>query len=84
MPTCCEVSRLCSDALERELQADDRNRLHDHSSLCTACSRYAELLAAMRKAARELALDSTPPPGRPEPSLSAEARLRLRSRLSVL
>ncbi len=54
MLTCLEVSRLVSDAMERDLPLVARVRVRMHQLLCPPCSHYEDQVQLLRKTARQL------------------------------
>jgi hypothetical protein len=55
-PTCREVHRLSSEALDRELSLIERARLRLHLFVCLACSNTHAQMGLMRQAMRHLPL----------------------------
>jgi predicted anti-sigma-YlaC factor YlaD len=51
---CRTVSRLLSDALERELDPDDRVRLTHHFGLCDACRNVDRQMTLMHRAMKSI------------------------------
>jgi hypothetical protein len=47
--SCCEASRLASEALDRELTRRERWALRIHSCLCSACRRFSSQVTLLRK-----------------------------------
>src|SRR5260221_2811769 len=77
-PSCKEVARLQSEALDRKLPLFRRIGLRVHLLLCKWCRRYGEQLAFLRTAAQQSAeQDSCAPPQ----NLSFEARERVKQKL---
>ena len=52
MLTCKEVSRLQSQALDRNLRLGERLTLRVHMGVCDACTRVNKQMGFMRKALR--------------------------------
>ncbi len=82
LPTCKETVKVISESMERRLSLSERITVKLHLWICLWCVWYLEHLQLMRdtirsKAAQEPNLDSSS-----LPPLSAEARERLRGRLS--
>jgi hypothetical protein len=78
LPTCRQVSRLQSDALDRPIGLWTRLGLGFHLLVCRWCRRYGRQLRFLRTAAHdhpEQLTQATPT------TLSAEARERLKSSL---
>lgn len=67
MLSCKDATRLCSDALERELSLRERLSLRMHLAMCAGCSRFEEQLAALRTLSRRWAEGHAPPAGEPPP-----------------
>ena len=61
MLSCKDATRLCSDALERELSLRERLSLRMHLAMCAGCSRFEEQLAALRALSRRWAEGHAPP-----------------------
>jgi len=74
MPTCRQVARLQSDALDRRLSLSKRFGLRLHLLLCKWCRRYGKQIRFLRRAAHEHSDDLNEAAPR---QLSAEARERL-------
>ena len=60
-PTCREIHRLVSHALDRELSVVERTRMRLHLLVCTACTRFNLQMDFLRSAMR------TPPQSQDEP-----------------
>jgi hypothetical protein len=79
--TCQEVLPILSESLERRLTLRERITLRLHFIICVYCIRYLKQLRFMRAALRAqsatAAEDETPP----APTLSADARERIRRTL---
>lgn len=52
MPTCKEVHRLVSEAMDRDLSLTERLRVRMHMLICVACSRFERQMALLRSALR--------------------------------
>ena len=79
VPTCRQVSRLQSDALDRRLSLSKRFGLHFHLLLCKWCRRYGNQIRFLRQATHkhpDQLNEATP--RRP----SSEARERLKRNVS--
>lgn len=66
MLNCKEATRLCSEALDRELALRERLTLRMHLMMCSGCSNYQEQMAFIRRmtarfARGELAAHDEPP-----------------------
>src|SRR5438128_5853316 len=79
MPTCRQVARLQSDALDRRLSLSKRFGLRLHLLLCKWCRRYGKQIRFLRCAAHEHPENLTEATPR---TLSPEARERLKRSLS--
>ena len=55
MRSCRKVTRLCSDALERELTLNERVTMRTHLMMCVACRNFRSHLAFLRQAMRRYA-----------------------------
>jgi hypothetical protein len=71
LPSCRDVAKLASDALDSGRELGMHARLH--LSVCETCRRVAEQFALLRRAAARAPEDG--------PSLSDEAKARLRRSL---
>ena len=67
MLSCKDATRLCSDALERELSLRERLSLRMHLALCAGCTRFEEQLAVLRALSRRWAEGRVPPAAEPPP-----------------
>ncbi len=55
MRSCRQVTRLCSDALERELTLKERVTMRTHLMMCVACRNFRSHLAFLRQVMRRYA-----------------------------
>ncbi len=55
MRSCRQVTRLCSDALERELTLKERVTMRTHLMMCVGCRNFRSHLAFLRQAMRRYA-----------------------------
>ncbi|AOS98568.1 hypothetical protein AUP74_03202 [Microbulbifer aggregans] len=55
MKSCREITRLVSEAQERELGLSERMGLRMHLAICRGCRNFAEQMEAMRKICRAYA-----------------------------
>ena len=53
LPTCKEVTRLASDAMERKLSLRQRIDFKLHLLICSLCMRYVKQLEMMREIAHQ-------------------------------
>ena len=53
--TCRRISRLLSEALDRELSAEERAEVERHLAKCTACTRCRGQFEELRRALRRMA-----------------------------
>jgi hypothetical protein len=60
MLSCCEVTRLVSEAQERPLGLQERMSLRMHTTLCSACRKFEDQLSTIRTAMRNLAQSDLP------------------------
>lgn len=49
MLNCNEVTRLCSDELERPLHLGERTALHVHLMMCSGCTNYRNQVKTLRQ-----------------------------------
>jgi predicted anti-sigma-YlaC factor YlaD len=54
---CKEVSRWISEGLDRDLPADERDRLHEHFLICQTCRTVDEQMSFLRRAMQRLGRD---------------------------
>jgi hypothetical protein len=80
-PTCKDMTRLLSDAMDRPLPLGTRVRMRLHFLICKWCERYKSQLVFLRQALRrhpdKLEGESAPAP----PALSSETKDRLKEAL---
>lgn len=79
MLSCKDATRLCSDALERELSLRERLSLRMHLAMCAGCTRFEAQLATLRALSRgwaegHHAVPSEPPPGAAPASTPGDER----------
>ncbi len=83
LPTCKEVTRMASEAMERKLSLRQRLDMKLHLLICSWCMRYLKQLQfmhdAVRQHAAQLETGTAPPPS----ALSNEARERMKKRLKA-
>jgi len=77
-PTCAEMSRLTSRALEQPLTIRTRLKMRLHFVVCAWCRRYFEQINFLHNATPRLNLQSSELPGL---GLSDEARRRIMQRV---
>jgi hypothetical protein len=77
-PTCAEMSRLTSRALERPLTLKARIQMRLHFVICAWCRRYFEQINFLHQSAPRLGLELGELPGR---GMSAEAKRRITQRI---
>lgn len=63
MPSCREVTELCSRALEQPLPFMQRWRLRGHLVMCSGCSNFRRQLFVLRDVARRYAQGDAPAAG---------------------
>ena len=80
LPTCQETVQTISQSMERELRLGERIKLKVHLWICAWCQWYLEHLQLIRDTAR--AKGEELPDLSSGPSLSDEARERIRRRLT--
>lgn len=78
---CREVSKLVSESMDRELPLRQRLQVWMHLAMCRMCAGFARQLRILRRAARENPERVLADPASPEPSLSQEARERIKTAL---
>lgn len=66
MLNCKEVTRVCSDELERPLKLGERASLHLHLMMCTGCTNYRRQLRTLRQVMQAYA-DGRALPGDAQP-----------------
>lgn len=81
LPTCKEMTRLLSDAMDRTLPWHVRLRIRIHLLMCTLCERYKRQLLFIRDLLRKHGDRLDDVSGSHEASLSPEAKERLRRAL---
>lgn len=75
-PTCAEMSRLTSRALEKPLSLRMRLKMRLHFAICSWCRRYFEQINFLHEHAPRLGMQLGELPGR---GLSSDARNRIKS-----
>ena len=55
MMTCRQTSRLLSEALDRDLSAEEREEVQRHLAVCRACTRCHGQFEELRRALRRMA-----------------------------
>ena len=55
MMTCRQTSRLLSEALDRDLSAEEREEVLRHLAVCRACTRCRGQFEELRRALRRMA-----------------------------
>ena len=55
MMTCRQTSRLLSEALDRDLSAEEREEVQRHLAVCGACTRRRSQFEELRRALRRMA-----------------------------
>ena len=83
MPTCQEMTRLLSDAMDRSLPLHIRMRMHVHLVICTLCQRYQSQLRLIRQMLRKRGVRLGEVRIPQEPFLSPEAKQRLQRALEA-
>lgn len=74
MPSCRDITREISEAMDHELPLRKRLSIRLHVSMCSLCRRYEQQLHLLRHGLSDYA---DPEKNQTEPPLSPEARLRL-------
>lgn len=49
MLNCQEVTRICSDEMERPLRLGERTALHVHLMMCSGCTNYRQQMRTLRQ-----------------------------------
>ena len=83
LPTCKEVTRMASDAMERKLPLRQRIEMKLHFLICALCLRYFKQLQFMREIARQHVAQVEDAASSTTSSLSPEARKRMKRRLDM-
>jgi Putative zinc-finger len=81
LPTCQQTVEKISESMDRELTLRERINLKLHIWICAWCQWYLEHLEIIREAARAKGAES-PDLESVSPTLSAEARERIRRKLA--
>ena len=81
-PTCAEMSRLTSRALEQPLTIKTRLKIRLHFVICAWCRRYFEQINFLHTAAPRLGLQLGDLPGRGMP-LEAKQRIKLKLKANL-
>ncbi|PTD95349.1 zf-HC2 domain-containing protein [Pseudothauera lacus] len=63
MLSCKKASRLCSEALDRELGLRERLALRMHLMMCSGCTNYHDQMAFIRRVTTRFADGDLPPHG---------------------
>ena len=83
LPTCKEVTRLASDAMERKLPLRQRIDMKMHFLICAACLRYFKQLHFMKEIASQHESQAVEAATSPDATLASEARARIKRRLDI-
>ena len=81
VPTCQEMSKLLSDALDQRLPWHIRARMFVHLRMCVLCEQYRDQLALLRRLLRRTYDSHSTGGPAPQPGLSDEAKERIRRAL---
>lgn len=81
LPTCRDMSRLLSDAMDRDLPFHMRARMRLHLLTCVLCERYKDQLHLIREALRKDDAGMEDKGSAKKPCLSAEAKERIQRAL---
>lgn len=83
LPDCDTTTRKISDAMDRQLSFTERLQIRLHNHICEWCARYARQLLLMRETLHErTGRETAGTSSTPGASLSAEARERMKRKLS--
>ena len=80
--SCCEATRLASDALDRELTRRERWALRVHTFLCTNCRRFAAQIGTIHHAVARVTEDLRKQWSAGLVTLSAERRAQIKRMLA--
>ena len=61
MLSCRDITRVCSDELDRPLKFGERFALHTHLMLCGGCANYRRQLKTLREVMHAYAEGGAPP-----------------------
>ena len=81
LPTCRDMARLLSDAMDRTLPLHVRMRMHLHLRMCVLCEGYKRQLRLMRELLRKDGARLIEADRLQKPCLSAEAKERIQRAL---
>ena len=81
LPTCKEVTRMASEAMERKLPLRQRLDMKLHLLICSLCMRYVKQLQFMRDAVQQRAAQIETGTPSPPTALSKETRERFKQSL---
>jgi hypothetical protein len=81
MPSCKEVSRLVSEAMDRDLRFRQRFSMRLHLFMCSLCSRFRRQIEFLRDAAHSFGKAAEEGELLGHVELSPEARSRIKQRL---
>ena len=81
--SCRETSHLVSDALDRELRWPERLAMRLHLLICRSCRGCKRQLLFLRSAVRRLRTATTASESVAGPTLSEEARRRIKAALAA-
>jgi hypothetical protein len=77
LPTCQDMTRLLSDAMDRTLPFHMRLRMRIHLFMCALCERYKRQLTLLRDVLRTEGAQLHDDGSTQKPRLSAEAKERI-------
>lgn len=80
--SCCEASRLASEALDRALTRRERWALRIHTCVCVGCRRFAAQIAAIRAAVAAMPPEWRQQLNHSTTRLSAERREKIKRLLA--
>lgn len=81
LPTCKEVTRMASDAMERSMPLRRRIEYKLHLMICSWCMRYVQQLGTMREVAHQHGAKMETGAAPPAAQLSGDARERMKQAL---
>jgi len=81
LPTCKEVTRIASDAMEQNISLRRRIEFKLHLMICSWCMRYVQQLETMREVAHQHTARMETGAAPPASQLSGDARERMKQAL---
>jgi len=81
LPTCKEVTRIASEAMEQNISLRRRIEFKPHLLICSWCRRYVQQLQTMREVSHQHTAKMETSAAKPAAQLSGEARERMKQAL---